>query len=162
MVSLRCPTSREKLELVSEPAETSTLRCVVLKPANETATRYVPMGRSLMRKPPVSLVVAVRITLVPRFCALTATLGTTAAELSVTTPAISPVIFCAKTGQARHRLTRSRKHNPRLKAKSLRIGSPSVTSTCTITLLGGSLVGPRRNYQEQFAAHNRGCMTPLT
>src|ERR1700730_14878197 len=112
MVSLRCPTSREKLELVSEPVETSTFRCDVLKPANVTATRYVPMGRSLMRKLPLSLVVVVRVTLVPTFSALTATLGTTAPELSVTIPAISPVIFCANTGPARHRLTRSRKNNP--------------------------------------------------
>ena len=42
----------------------------------------------------MSLVFAARVTLVPMFCAVTVAWGTTAPELSVTSPEMSPEIFC--------------------------------------------------------------------
>src|SRR5579862_6284222 len=53
------------------------------------------MGRSVMRYDPELVVVAERLKSVARFFAVTVALGRTAPVVSVTSPAMSPVIFWA-------------------------------------------------------------------
>src|SRR5271165_2622744 len=118
------------------------------------------MASSGRRYAPLSLVTPERDEFVPELRAVTLTLGSTAPVASVTVPVTSPAVLCAKSGPARHRLTESRKNNPRLRTRC-RLMIPPVQLTCTITLLGGSLVGPRADYQEQFHAHNKGYLTRL-
>jgi len=101
---------------IGEPgATTSALRSVVLKPGADTATRYVPIGGSLMRKFSASLAVVVRVSLVPTFSKVMAAPATTAPVLSVRSPAISPVILWAQTGtqpKAAQMITNVKKAKP--------------------------------------------------
>src|SRR6185312_9560739 len=101
------------------------------------------MGSSGIRKAPVSLVTPERDRLVPVFTAVTVTLGTTAPVLSVTSPAMSPVILWPSTGTLTLRQTTRTKKNARWKTSLCRIAPPS-DSVGQQTLLGQEFSGRER------------------
>src|SRR6185295_3298692 len=117
------------------------------------------MGSSGIRKAPVSLVTPERDKLVPVFTAVTVTLGTTAPVLSVTSPAMSPVILWPRTGRLTPRQTTRTRNNARWKTSSRRIASPS-DSIEQQALLSRSLVGARGKYQEEITAQDAFGLLP--
>src|SRR4051812_7754141 len=66
------------------------------------------MGSSGIRKLPLSFVVVVRVRPVPVFSTVTVAPATTPPDLSITSPLISPVIFCADRGKAEASTKRTR------------------------------------------------------
>src|SRR6185312_14863778 len=118
------------------------------------------MGSSGIRKAPVSLVTPERDRLVPVFTAVTVTLGTTAPVLSVTSPAMSPVILWPRTGRLTLRQTTRTKKNARWKTSLCRIAPPS-DSLGQQALLGRSLVGASGKYQGEITAQDAFGLLPV-